>query len=335
MTRLALPLTVAALAVGLAAAPAQADQARTFVSAASGDDGGGPPGSGTNTECLRTSPCKTFGQAAAHTLANGEITVLDPGSYGAVTITQNISIVNDGVGEAGILVSGGNTGITINAPGAAVTLRGLTIKGIGFGGGDGILFLAGKALNVENCSIRNLGLCNGGGCGGNGIAFVPNTTANLTVTNTTITDNEADGIAVIPQGSATATGFISGVGLHGNGFAGLVLSGVQTTGTIRVTVKDSQASNNSSPIHNGGGGGFLSGPNATLILIRSVAANHGAATGVAAEFAGGVLRISQSVVMANAFGWIAAVGGVISTYGDNTMFDNASNSGALTPIGKQ
>src|SRR5215813_13365085 len=201
MNRITLSLIAAALAPGwLGAAPAQAQIARTFVSAAIGDN---------NNDCSRLSPCRTFQGAYDKTLANGEITVLDPGSYGAVTITQNISIINDGVGEAGILVSGGLVGITINAPGAAVTLRGITIKGIGFGGGNGIVFMAGKALNVENCTIRTLD-------GSNfslGIVFAPSTgTANLTVTNTMITDNANDAILVQPTGSASVTGFLTRVG---------------------------------------------------------------------------------------------------------------------------
>src|SRR5215471_8642797 len=76
-------------------------------------------------------PHRAFQVAHDNTIASGEITVLDAGSYGSVTITKNISIINDGVGEAGALVSGGGVGITVNA-GAKdrVSLRGLTIKGL-------------------------------------------------------------------------------------------------------------------------------------------------------------------------------------------------------------
>ena len=45
--------------------------------------------------------------------ANGEINVLDPGGFGAVTITKSISIEAAGV-VAGMLVSGAN-GILVNA----------------------------------------------------------------------------------------------------------------------------------------------------------------------------------------------------------------------------
>src|SRR5262249_6781459 len=151
-----------ATALGLPVLPAQASSLRTFVS------GTGSSGN-VGLSCPRTAPCRNFADAYSVTDPNGEITVLDPGSYGALTIQKNISIVNDGVGEAGILVSGGFTGLTIDAAGAAVTLRGITIKGIGFGGGNGIVVKAAAAVNVENCTIRNLDGTNVG----NGIVVQP------------------------------------------------------------------------------------------------------------------------------------------------------------------
>src|SRR5215471_13006183 len=106
------------IALAVFTAPAHAQQARSFVSGL-GNDGNAP-------NCTRTAPCRTFQVAHDNTIASGEITVLDPGSYGSVIINRNISIINDGVGEAGALVSGGGVGITINAgPSDAVTLRGL------------------------------------------------------------------------------------------------------------------------------------------------------------------------------------------------------------------
>ena len=46
------------------------------------------------------------------TAAGREINVLDPGGFGAVTITNAISIISDNI-EAGVLVSGTN-GIVVN-----------------------------------------------------------------------------------------------------------------------------------------------------------------------------------------------------------------------------
>src|SRR5262249_9205842 len=92
---------VATAALWFVTAPAPAQLARTFVSAATGGD---------LNNCDRPTPCRTFQRAHDQTLANGEISVRDPGGYGAVTITKAIGIINDGVGQAGVLVSGGGTG---------------------------------------------------------------------------------------------------------------------------------------------------------------------------------------------------------------------------------
>ena len=63
--------------------------------------------------CSRTAPCKTFAGAISKTAAGGVISVLDPGGFGAVTITKAITIESEGaIGE--ILVSSAN-GITVNA----------------------------------------------------------------------------------------------------------------------------------------------------------------------------------------------------------------------------
>src|SRR5947209_15638971 len=126
MTKIASSLSIATL-VGLClqVAPAQAQLSRTAVSAARGNDA---------NNCDVAMPCRTFQRAHDAANSDGEITVLDPGGYGSLTITKSISVVNDGVGEASILVSGGAVGITINAGAAAyINLRGITIQGIGFG----------------------------------------------------------------------------------------------------------------------------------------------------------------------------------------------------------
>src|SRR5262249_1761824 len=132
VTTLARMAAMITMLLGFDLTAAQAQLARTFVAAANGNDG---------ANCDRLTPCRTFQRAHDNTLANGEITVLDAGGYGTVAITKALSIINDGVGEAGVLVSGGFTGIAI-AAGAdePVSLRGLTVKGIGFGGGNGIEF---------------------------------------------------------------------------------------------------------------------------------------------------------------------------------------------------
>ncbi|MGH6795784.1 MAG: hypothetical protein ACREDD_01875 [Methylocella sp.] len=81
----------------------------------------------------RAAPRRTFAFAIGQTAEGGEIGLLDPAGYGAVTIANAISIVNVGVGVAAIGVASGNA-ITINArPSDTVHLRGLTIEGLGSG----------------------------------------------------------------------------------------------------------------------------------------------------------------------------------------------------------
>src|SRR6478672_10617880 len=135
--------TVVLLWAGLAGAQAS----RTWVSGV-GDDA---------NPCSRTAPCKTFAGAISKTAAGGEIDALDPAGYGALTITKAITIDGGGGQVASVLVSGTN-GIVVQA-GANdnVILRNLRINGIlqapSGAGTNGIRFVSGKALHVENCNI--------------------------------------------------------------------------------------------------------------------------------------------------------------------------------------
>ncbi|WP_152539362.1 hypothetical protein [Methylomicrobium lacus] len=121
--------------------PVYAQATRTWVSGV-GDDA---------NPCSRTAPCKTFAGAISKTAQHGEISVLDPGGFGAVTITKSITLNGDGT-LAGILAAGTN-GIVINA-GASdiIKLHNLSINGAG-SGLNGVRFLAGEALEIENVAI--------------------------------------------------------------------------------------------------------------------------------------------------------------------------------------
>ena len=162
-----------------------AQASRTWVSGV-GDDA---------NPCSRTAPCKTFAGAISKTAAGGEIDALDPAGYGAVTITKAITIDGGGGQVASVLVSGTN-GIVVQAgPSDVVILRNLRFNGIGTGI-NGIRFLSGKDLNVENCFI--FGFTN------NGIDVALNqaTAASVHVINTVLKNNGQVGIratnAVLP-----------------------------------------------------------------------------------------------------------------------------------------
>src|SRR5512133_3385974 len=93
-----------ALAALLLAAPSLvlAQATRTWVSGV-GDDA---------NPCSRTAPCKTFAGAISKTAVAGEINCLDPGGFGAVSITKSITIDCHEI-FASILASG-TTGVTIS-----------------------------------------------------------------------------------------------------------------------------------------------------------------------------------------------------------------------------
>src|SRR5471032_3621638 len=106
-----------ALASMLSTAPSQAQNGRSFVSGHGSDA----------AACTLAAPCRTLAHALSLTNAGGEIDVLDPAGYGSLTIDRAISIVNDGVGTAGVIVPSGGVGITINAgSNDDVSLRGLS-----------------------------------------------------------------------------------------------------------------------------------------------------------------------------------------------------------------
>src|SRR5215467_12245215 len=134
---------IAILVAGLATASvAEAQAPRTWVSGL-GDDA---------NPCSRTAPCKTFAGAISKTATGGEINVLDPGGFGAVTITKSITISSEGF-EAGVLVSGTN-GIVVSAQATDnVILRGLDIEGLGTGL-SGINLLGVGTLTTEKCTIN-------------------------------------------------------------------------------------------------------------------------------------------------------------------------------------
>lgn len=142
-------LRISIIGVGLvlcSATLASAQATRTWVSGV-GDDA---------NPCSRTAPCKTFAGAISKTAAGGEINTLDSGGFGTLTITKSITIVNEG-SIGGVLASGGINGFNINdinGAGIHVVLRGLDINGAGTTLGlNGIRFLTGASLTVENCRI--------------------------------------------------------------------------------------------------------------------------------------------------------------------------------------
>jgi|SRR6185312_8095859 len=210
--RLAISSLVVALALALGGSTAHAQATRTWVSGV-GDDA---------NPCSRTAPCKTFAGAISKTAPQGEIDVLDPGGFGAVTITKSITI--DGRNAmAGVLVSGTNGVIISAAATDVVTLRGLTFTGLGTGL-SAIKYLTGATVHVEDCVIS--------GFATDAIDFQPGAgvTANLYVKHVNVNNNAA-GLVVGGMGSPSV------VVVKSNFFNDSI--GLHATGTAHVTIHDS------------------------------------------------------------------------------------------------
>src|SRR5260370_21041206 len=122
MTKLhsTMKLLIAACFILAVTAAAQAKASRRWVSGV-GDDA---------NPWSRTAPCKTFAGAISKTAGGGEIDALDPGGFGAVTITKSITLDGGGGQVASVLVAGTN-GIVV-APGATdvVIIRNIRLDGL-------------------------------------------------------------------------------------------------------------------------------------------------------------------------------------------------------------
>jgi hypothetical protein len=284
----------------LFASQANAQATRTWVSGV-GDDA---------NPCSRTAPCKTFAGAISKTAAGGEISVLDPGGFGTVTITKAITLSGDGT-LASILSSGVN-GIIVNAgPNDVVIIRGLSINGAGMTlGVNGIWFIAGGELHVENTTIY--------GFGQQAVMFAPNSASALFITNSSLRNNVGGAVFIQPTASGTATVALNGVAMDGNG------RGLRAEDGSTVVVRNSQATGGTA---NGFVGMSTSGtPRAIDISLEDTVASANGATGI---YSGAMttFKISNVLVTRNNAGLQSTAGGTIVSFGNNRVYGNAGFNG--------
>lgn len=267
---------------------ARAQATRTWVSGV-GDDA---------NPCSRTAPCKTFAGAISKTAAGGEISALDPGGFGAVTITKSITINGDGT-LAGILASNTN-GVIINAGvNDVVTLRGISIHGAG-NGLNGVRYLAAGMVVIENCTIQ--------GFTQNGIDVTLAGAGRLSVRRTSITGGLTGVKVTSTTGRVTAV--LSDVAIRAAGIGVYGLYG-------SIDVSHSVISQNS-------GYGVLAEGGVVTVSDTLLAAN-----GVAAQAqSGATLRLSNSDVYDNLTGF-GCGGGTLASAGNNRK---AGNTGGVAPV---
>src|SRR5262245_20325553 len=214
--------------------------------------------------CSRTAPGKTFAGAISKTATGGVISVLDPGGYGALTITKAITIDGGGFPASVIVTSG--SGFTVNAAATdVVIIRGISFYGnVGSGSSttalDGIRVNGAAAVIVEDCVIENFG--------GFGINFQPAAGGKLFVTNTVIRNNSGGGIYVHPGAAGSATAAVDHTTLENN------LFGLRADDRSVVSVSDSTVAGNT----NQGFFAFSASQLAEIDLQNNVIANNGVPT---------------------------------------------------------
>jgi hypothetical protein len=304
--------SLAALVAGFSTL-ANAQATRTWVSGV-GDDA---------NPCSRTAPCKTFAGAISKTAAGGEINVLDPGGFGAVTITKAITISSECF-EAGVLVSGTN-GIIISVPNATddVTLRGLDIEGFGTGL-NGISIITGGTVHVQKCTIKHFTQ--------NGINFAPSVVgSSLHVSEHTVIANNGGtvsfaGVLVKPTSGAGVNVDINGTQFEDN-FNGVFADGTGGGGAFNVNVRDSKVARSS----NCGLVVATNGPAVTMAVDRTMVV-FSFNVGIASSGTAATVRIGNSTITNNVTGVAGLGGSTMQSFKNNQIASNITDGTPITAV---
>jgi hypothetical protein len=303
----------------LLSSEASAQATRTFVSGV-GDDA---------NPCSRTAPCRTWAGAISKTAAGGEMDCLDPGGFGAVTVTKSMTIICDW-SDGGILVAGQN-GIVINDGGSAtpgtahVVVSGLNIEGLGNSttspGIRGIYFVSGASLTVRNTTIRGFRDPTNGA----GIGFLPTTPAKLTVTNTSITSSGAagagGGIVIAPSGTGYADVVIENSTIVNNRNIGVNIAPTATGGTSKVTIVNSTISNNENGV-----AVVAANPVKAQVLLKNNTVSNNPGYGLLTDGTGAKTWLTGNSFANNtADGLKLGASGVVQSYGDNTVYGSTNS----------
>lgn len=295
----------------LIASVASGQASRTWVSGV-GDDA---------NPCSRTAPCKTFAGAISKTAAKGEISVLDPGGYGAVTITKSITIRGTGT-LAGILAAGTN-GIIINALSTdTVLIKDISI--VGFGTGlNGIRVLNVGVLHVEGVDIS--------GFAQKGISIESSGPSQVMIKDSFISNNKTvngGGIVIVPGAAGSVTGTIDNVRSQQNTF------GIKVQDRANITARNCDFSNN----ENNGAIATSVSAAAVLNLESSVLSNNRNAglnsSGVQSFGLNSILRITNVDIFNNDIGINAASSGSIVSFGNNRVTQNTTPGAPTVTIGQ-
>jgi hypothetical protein len=273
------------------AVPAAATSPRVFMSQTGND---------ANDCSNPLTPCVDFAGALAQVSVDGEVIAETTGPYGPLTITQGVTIS----GPEGVVLYS-HQPVTINAPGAKVIIRGMTIDGAS---NAGITINAAGSMFIENCVIS-------GNQGLGGVVVSAGVTTELAIQHCTIRNNSADGVLVFPGGTALT---ITDCQLTGNGFH-------------NVEIQSGKAVISGSTISHAAEDGIVAFNTAVATIERCVITGN-VQYGVSTA-SGGIARVSDSTITHNGTG-LDNISGTLSSRGNNTVIDNLTQTaGTISSFG--
>jgi len=275
---ISLAFATAALAFCLPGS-ASAQATRTWVSGV-GDDA---------NPCSRTAPCKTWAGAISKTAPGGEIDALDPGGFGALTITKSITLDGGGGQVASTLATGFNGIVFAGGASDIAIIRNVRFQGVAGAGNanagtNAIRMTSGAVLVVENCFIDGFNAA--------GVDVATGANATVNIHNTYIT-NVQRGVFLEPTG-----GTVVGEMDHST-----IQKVVQVGGT--------------------GGNGIDTNAGSAIFNVTNSNILNAASVGVRTGGAGSVISVDSSAISNNNTG-VQTNGGTIRV-SRNTLYDNNAN----------
>jgi hypothetical protein len=255
--------------------------------------------------CSRTAPCKTWAGAISKTATGGIIDALDPGGFGAVTITKAMTL--EGNGTLASTLHSGVPGIVINITSGTnrdVVLRNILIDGSGVTlGTNGVNFIAGDSLTVEDCYIKS--------DSGVGILFQPNSSAKLNVRRSSIMLANV-GIKTAPVSPGFAFSTITDTAVN------RCATGVEADESSKMAIRNSTISNNS------GDGVFANSVSAgSQVMVEfTTVANNG--TGIHSNGGNTEIRVNNNTITGNTTGVSFTASGALLTYSSNRLAQNGT-----------
>ena len=274
----------------------EAQATRTWVSGV-GDD---------VNPCSRTAPCKTFAGAISKTATNGEINCLDPGGFGAVTITKSITI--DCEDTQGSILAAGTNGVIVNITAGTDTKKHVRLRGLSINGASntaavsGVRVLAANFVSVEDTVID--------GFQNHGISIETTSgTPKIEVDRVTIRGMVGNGI------NTFVTGGTVNLAISNSVFSS-TSTGVNLSSNTKATIRDSSAVNNATGLAS-----FSAEMNVFNCMIS------GNTTGIFAN-ASSTFRLYGNIVTSNGTGLSSSGGAILSS--SNNQVDGNTTNGVVT-----